>query len=227
MSGLQPGDAYIPGYSPAYSDMGPGLQPEDAQDGGADRHVERGEAGGPGDGGQGADEAGGPGDGGQGAGEAGGPGDGGQGADEADGPGDGGQGADSPEPWYDVEFRWAWQVHLGSGVWQDANPMWTEPLFRALRDGVRTIRLSHKYQKESGEYVESAYTIDCINATHVTQQNLSSGKRRALRAVYIIMPHGYTLPVPPPTESPAHPADPDPEDWPWMRLSRSASSSQS
>jgi len=63
--------------------------------------------------------------------------------------------------------------------------MWTEPLFRALRDGVRTIRLSDKYQNESGEYVESAYTIDCINVTHVTQQNLSSGKRRALRAVYI------------------------------------------
>ena len=196
MSGLQPGDAYSPSYSPAYSDMGPGLQPEDAQDGGADRHVERGEAGGPGDGGQGADEA--------------------------DGPGDGGQGVDSPEPWYDVEFRWAWQVHLGSGVWQDANPMWTEPLFRALRDGVRTIRLSDKYQNESGEYVESAYTIDCINVTHVTQQNLSSGKRRALRAVYIIMPHGYTLPDPPPTESLAHPADPAPEDLPWMRLSPSA-----
>ena len=100
--------------------------------------------------------------------------------------------------------------------------MWTEPLFRALRDGVRAIRLSHKYQKESGEYVESMYTIDCRNATHVTQQNLSSGKRRILRAVYMIMPHGYTLPDPPPTESPAHPADPAPADLPWMRLSPSA-----
>ena len=167
-----------------------GLQPEDAQDGGADRHVKRGEAG---------------------------------------GPGDGGPGAGSPdEPFeYEEEGRWVWQFHLGGGIWHDANPKWTEPLFQALRDGVRTIELPHKYQNKWGEYVQSAYTIDCINVTHVTQQNLSSGKRRALRAVYIIMPHGYTHPVPPPTESPAHPADPDPEDWPWMRLSRSAASSQS
>ena len=224
-----------------------GLQPEDvgggsAQDGGAgsaDRHVERGEASG--DGGQaggagplvpvefertgdqreksgsGVEQAGGTG------GEAG--GDGGQAG------GDGGQagGAGPPVP---VELERTvqdvWQVHLGCGKWQDVDPTRTEPLFQALRDGVRAIRLPRKYQKESGEYVEPAYTIDCINVTHVTQQNLSSGKRRALRAVYIIMPHGYyTFPVPPPTESPAHPADPDPEDWPWMWLSRSAASSQS
>ena len=107
---------------------------------------------------------------------------------------------------------WAWQVHLGSEVWQDANPMWTEPLFRALRDGVRTIRLPHKYQNKSGEYVESAYTIDCRNATRVTQQNLSSGKRRMSRAVYMIMPQDYTLPDPPPTEPPADPAGPAPAD---------------
>ena len=84
--------------------------------------------------------------------------------------------------------------YIWGGVWQDANPMWTEPLFRALRDGVRTIRLSHKYQEESGEYVESAYTIDCINVTHVTQQNLSSGKRRALRAGL----HNYATRLHPP-----------------------------
>jgi hypothetical protein len=87
--------------------------------------------------------------------------------------------------------------------------MWTEPLFRALRDGVRTIRLSHKYQEESGEYVESAYTIDCRGPTCVTQKNFFSGKRRLLRAVYL-MPHDYTLPDPPPAEPPADPATPAP-----------------
>jgi len=145
-----------------------GLQPEDAQDGGADRHVKRGEAG---------------------------------------GPGDGGPGAGSPdEPFeYEPEGRWVWQFHLGGGIWHDANPKWTEPLFQALHDGVRTIELPRKYQNKWGEYVQSAYTIDCRDPTCVTQKNFFSGKRRLLRAVYL-MPHDYTLPDPPPTEPPADPA---------------------
>ena len=150
-----------------------GLQPEDAQDGGADRHVKRGEAG---------------------------------------GPGDGGPGAGSPdEPFeYEPEGWWVWQFHLGGGIWHDANPKWAEPLFQALRDGVRTIRLSHKYQNKWGEYVESAYTIDCRDPTCVMQQNLFSGKRRLLRAVYTMAHDDYSLPDPPPTEPPADPATPAP-----------------
>jgi hypothetical protein len=85
--------------------------------------------------------------------------------------------------------------------------MRAEPLFRALRDGVRTIELRHKYQNKWGEYVQSAYTIDCRDPTCVTQKNFFSGKRRLLRAVYF-MAHDYTLP--PPTEPPADPAGPAP-----------------
>ena len=69
--------------------------------------------------------------------------------------------------------------------------------------------LSHKYQNKWGECVQSEYTIDGRDATSVTQQNLFSGKRRLLRAVYL-MAHEYTLP--PPTEPPADPAGPAPAD---------------
>ena len=35
--------------------------------------------------------------------------------------------------------------------WEDVEPTWAEPLAQALRDGVRTIRLSHSYQNKFGE----------------------------------------------------------------------------
>ena len=58
-----------------------------------------------------------------------------------------------------------WQVACGHGKWQDVDPTWAEPLFQALRDGVRTTRLSHSYQNKFGEEVCSWYTIDCQHTT--------------------------------------------------------------
>ena len=124
--------------------------------------------------------------------------------------GDGGQagGAGSLVP---VEFqrtsRYMWQVHLGYDKWQEIDPTWAEPLFQALRDGVRTTRLSHSYQNKYGEEVRSWYTIDCQHTNYyVTQENEATGRRRWLRAIHLMALPAVTLR--PPTEHLADPAGP-------------------
>jgi len=103
--------------------------------------------------------------------------------------------------------RYMWQVHLGYDKWEDVEPTWAEPLSQALRDGVRTIRLSHSYQNKFGEEVRSWYTIDCQHTKYyMTQMNETTGRRRWLRAVHLMALPAMTLP--PPTEPLADPAGP-------------------
>ena len=96
---------------------------------------------------------------------------------------------------------------LGYDKWQDVDPTWAEPLFQALRDGVRTIRLSHSYQNKFGEEVRSWYIIDCQHTNYyVTQENEATGRRRWLRAIHLMALPAVTLR--PPTEHLADPAGP-------------------
>jgi hypothetical protein len=88
---------------------------------------------------------------------------------------------------------------MGGGKWQDVDPTWTEPLFRALREGQSTLRLEHMYQNRHGEEVRSWYTIDRSD-TSVTQQNDATGKRRELRVVQLLEPRV----VEPPADAPEH-----------------------
>ena len=93
---------------------------------------------------------------------------------------------------------------MGGDGWLSADPTWTQPLKEAMRNGTPSIRLQHTYQNKYGENVISWYTIDCADATTVTQMNEATSKKRVMRLVQLMAPPLVQPPVvarPPPEPS--------------------------
>ena len=112
---------------------------------------------------------------------------------------------------FEVTGECVWQMKCGKDKWQDVNATWDEPLFKALRDGVKELSLSDRDWPEDLGYEELTwYTIDLSNHLWITAKKQGDKKHREMRVVQKKKPVAHepaAIEAPPPPGLPANAAD--------------------
>ena len=126
-------------------------------------------------------------------------------------PVDAGQGGPPVPVEFGITEDSVWQMACGKDKWQDVDFRWEEPLFQALRDGVKELRLSTREWPEDFGYCEVMwYTIDLSDHTWITAKKDDERKQRQMRVVRLMKPtavQGQTNSETPPPPNPlAEPA---------------------
>jgi hypothetical protein len=78
-------------------------------------------------------------------------------------------------------------VAAGRGKWQDVDPAWTQPLFQALRDGIKEIRFVERGWGDGGP-VHVGYTEDMSDHTWIMQKKDDERRRHEMRVVQLKQP---------------------------------------
>ena len=95
-----------------------------------------------------------------------------------------------------------WQVLLDNGIWQDVDRSWNAPLFAAVRDGLSRLVLALPRVDYREKLYGEMYFIDCRHPRWITQENIRTGHRRALRAVQGVRVRLPYVQLAPPPEHP-------------------------
>ena len=101
-----------------------------------------------------------------------------------------------------LQNEYWWQVLLDNGIWQDVDRSWNAPLLAVVRDGLSRLVLALPRVDYRGKLYGEMYFIDCRHPRWIAQENIRTGRRRALRAVQGV---GVRLPYVQPAPPPEHP----------------------